>query len=256
MHSLPIFVRLDGRAVILIGEGEAAGAKRRLLERAGAHVVGETANAALAIVALDDDADAEAASTRLKARGILVNVVDRPHQCDFTLPAIVDRDPVLVAIGTGGASAGLAAALRQRFEALLPADLGALARALFASRDALKARYPDPAARRRAISVALADGGPFDPMRAGASDRVDGWIDSGDVQGEGSGLVHIALTSDDPDDLTLGAARALARADHVFHAPGVAAAILDRARADAPRTACAAPPDPAPEGLSVFLERR
>jgi uroporphyrin-III C-methyltransferase/precorrin-2 dehydrogenase/sirohydrochlorin ferrochelatase len=77
MHSLPVFIRLSGRPVILLGDGEAAGAKRRLLERAGAQIVGEEAKAALAIVAIEDDDDAEAAIARLKARGVLVNAVDR-----------------------------------------------------------------------------------------------------------------------------------------------------------------------------------
>ena len=138
LHSLPLFVRLAGRPVILLGEGEAAEAKRRLLERAGAVVGDEGADAALAIVAIADERLAGEAVARLKARGILVNAVDRPDWCDFTLPAIVDRDPVLIAIGTGGVSAGLAAAVRQRLETLLPAGLGKLATALQAAR----ARYP------------------------------------------------------------------------------------------------------------------
>ena len=67
-------------------------------------------------------------------------------------------------------------------------------------------------------------------------------------------MAKIVLASPDPDDLTLGQARLLARADRVFHAPGVAAAILDRARADAPRIATASPPVDAAEGLTVYLE--
>ena len=59
LHSLPLFVRLAGRPVILLGEGEAADAKRRLLERAGAVIVGEDAEAALAIVAIDDEPEAQ-----------------------------------------------------------------------------------------------------------------------------------------------------------------------------------------------------
>ena len=54
-------------------------------------IVGEDSAASLAIVAIEDDAEAEATVARLKARGILVNAVDRPALCDFTLPAIVDR---------------------------------------------------------------------------------------------------------------------------------------------------------------------
>ncbi|MDB5736824.1 MAG: hypothetical protein JWO65_492, partial [Sphingomonas bacterium] len=166
MHSLPVFLRLDGRPVILLGDGDAAVAKRRLLDRAGARIVGEDATAALAIVAIGDEAEAQAAATRLKARGILVNAVDRPALCDFTLPAIVDRDPVLIAIGTGGASAGLAKALRQRIEALLPASLGTLAEALHAARAGLLARFPAAADRRRAIDAAFDPGGPLDPFSA------------------------------------------------------------------------------------------
>ena len=118
--------------MLLVGDGEAADAKRRLIEAAGGVVVTALVpGVRLAFVALDAP---EAEAARLKAAGLLVNVVDRPALCDFTVPAIVDRSPVLVAVGTGGASASLATALRQRFERLLPARLGALALALRAAR--------------------------------------------------------------------------------------------------------------------------
>lgn len=244
LHSLPLFVRLAGRPVVLVGTGEAAEAKRRLLERAGATIVGEDADAALAIVVDDDDAVA-----RLKARGLLVNAVDRPELCDFTLPAIVDRSPVIVAVGTGGASAGLAAALRQRLEAMLPAGLGMLATALLAARDAIRARWPDDDERRRAIGDALAAGGPIDPLGDG---KVERWLASR-VEAPSDRIVTVTLSSPDPDDLTLRAARALALADRVHHGAGVPAAILERVRADAVRIAGPAPGVPAP-GLTVVVE--
>ncbi|KQM74582.1 precorrin-2 dehydrogenase/sirohydrochlorin ferrochelatase family protein [Sphingomonas sp. Leaf20] len=251
LHSLPLFVRLAGRPVILLGEGEAADAKRRLLDRAGAQVVtDEAAVAALAIVAIDDEAEALAAVARLKARGVLVNAVDRSAHCDFTLPAIVDREPVLIAIGTGGASAGLAAALRQRLEALVPADLGGLASALQKARGAMRARFPDGGARRRALADALAPGGVLDPL--GPSRDVAGWLDGGAVQ-DGT-LVRMSLASPDPDDLTLRQARALASADRVYHRADVPPAILDRARADAARIACDAAPSGTGPGLVVDVE--
>ena len=248
LHSLPLFVRLAGRPVILLGEGEAADAKRRLLDRAGAQVVtDETAMAALAIVAIDDEAEALEAVARLKARGVLVNAVDRSAYCDFTLPAIVDREPVLIAIGTGGASAGLAAALRQRLEALVPADLGALANALQKARGAMRARFPDGGARRRALADALAPGGVLDPL--GPSRDVAGWLGAASVQdGE---TVRITLCSGDADDLTLRQARALASADRVYHRADVPPAILDRARADAARIVCDAAPSESGSGLVV-----
>jgi uroporphyrin-III C-methyltransferase/precorrin-2 dehydrogenase/sirohydrochlorin ferrochelatase len=253
MHSLPLFVRLTNRPVILLGEGETAAAKRRLLERAGAIVADETTAAALAIVAIEDDAEAEAAVARLKARGILVNAVDRPALCDFTLPAIVDRDPMLIAIGTGGASAGLAKAVRQRIEALLPAGLGALAKALHTARPAIKARWPDAAQRRRAIDAALAAGGTLDPLNGDAADAVEAWVESGtDVSIDK--LVAIRLTSGDPDDLTLRTARLLGEADHVYHHPEVPEAVLNRVRADATRIAADAPPAAPAAGLSLWLE--
>lgn len=230
---------------MLIGDGEAAAAKRRLLERAGAAIVGEDAVAQLALVATDAP---DAAAARLKARGILVNVADRPDLCDFTLPAIVDRDPVIVAIGTGGASAGLAKALRQRLEAILPATLGGLATALHGARERMRARWPDPAERRRAIDAALA--GPLDPLTGGGD--VAAWLD-GAADGACDALATIRLASADPDDLTLRQARLLGGADRLYHRADVPGAILDRARADAARIACVVPPAAPGAGLSLFL---
>jgi len=207
--------------------------------------VDEHGPAQLAIVALDDP---DSTVARLKARGILVNAVDRPDLCDFTLPAIVDRDPVLVAIGTGGASAGLAAALRQRLETLLPPTLGAVAQLLQEARATLRQRFPEPADRRRAIASALAPGGPldlFDPELSGSD-----WMKGARP---GSELVSFTLTSPDPDDLTLRQARLLGQADRVFHRSDVPAAILDRARADAARVLCDAAPDAPGSGLSLDL---
>ena len=255
MNGLPIVVRLAGKPVILVGEGEAADAKRILIERAGGHIVGlDDRDARLAIVTADDDASAESIVADLRARGVLVNAVDRPGLCDFTLPAIVDRSPLLVAISTGGASAGLAAAVRQRLELLLPASLGGLATTLQNARVAMRTRWPEGAARRRALGAALSEGAILDPLRADAVNGVESWL--ADRAGEASDmLVTIRLRSDDPDDLTLGEARALAAADTLFHRPDVPPAILARARADAARIACDAPPAALPPGLSFDLER-
>lgn len=248
MHSLPVFLRLDGRPVILTGVGAAAEAKRRLLERAGAHIVSEDDPDARIAIVSDGDA---AVAMRLRARGLLVNATDNPGLCDFTLPAIVDRDPVLIAIGTGGASAGLAKALRQRIEALLPSRLGALASALSQARAAIRARWPDPADRRRAINAGLAPGGLLDPLREDAADALPVWLE--EAQAQNRGLVTIRLLSADPDDLTLRAARLLGEADYVYHGPDVPAAILNRVRADAVRIQADAPPEDASDGLTLFL---
>lgn len=233
--------------MILLGNGDAAEAKRRLLERAGAEIVGPEASAQLAVVALDDP---EPVVARLKTRGILVNAVDRPDLCDFTLPAIIDRDPVLVAIGTGGASAGLAKALRQRVEALFPVSLGALAKGLHDARQRMRQRWPDAGNRRRAIDAALAPGGPLDPL-SGRTD-VASWLVAPERPAEDL-LIALRLLSPDPDELTLKQARLLGQADRIFHRATVPAAILDRARTDAVRIACDAPPEVPGPGLSLDI---
>jgi uroporphyrin-III C-methyltransferase/precorrin-2 dehydrogenase/sirohydrochlorin ferrochelatase len=251
MHQLPIFLNLTGRTVVLVGEGEAADAKARLIARAGGRIVPAWEEGArLAFVAIVVGAEAVAAD--LRARGLLVNVVDRPDLCDFTTPGIVDRAPVTIAIGTGGASAGLAKAIRQRIEALLPARLGALAAALHAARGAMKARWPAAADRRRALDAALAPGGALDPLDGTAADKLNDWL-AGDAAIQPSRLETIALISADPDDLTLRAARLLGEADHIFHPAGTPTAILNRARADAVRHVADAPPNAPPPGLSLWL---
>ncbi len=252
MHSLPLLHRLTGQKVILLGEGEAGEAKARLLERAGAVLVGEDDSAArLAFIALDQP---EAAAQRLRTRGLLLNVTDRPELCDFTVPSILERGPVLIAVGTGGASAGLAKALRLRLEALLPASLGDLADTLQAARAAMRQRWADGGERRRALDAALAEGGTLDPLRAESAAKVADWL-SGGAAGQG-GVAEFTLTTDDPDDLTLRQARWLGAADLVAYDPGVAPAILSRARADAVRQQLGASVSLARSpGLTVIIRR-
>lgn len=233
MRSFPIFMDLQAQPVILIGEGPAADAKRRLYKRAGAIIVSEFHPCAkIAVIAEEDSAPAHAAALRCQLRGLLVNVVDRPDLCDFTTPAIVDRNPITIAIGTGGASAGLAKALRQRLEGLLPERLGVLAEALFAARPAIKQQWPDGRERRQAIDAALQAGGPLDPFADRADDALDQWLNAGGDMRQ-RGTQHIALTSDEPDDLTLKEARWLAGADYVLTKGDIAPEILARIRADA-----------------------
>lgn len=241
ISALPLFHRIAGRPVIVLGEGEAAQAKRRLVERAGGVVVvdEDDAEARLAFLTLDAPDDVAA---RLRARGVLVNVVDRPELCDFITPSILDRSPVLVAIGTGGVSAGFAKALRLRLEAFLPQSLGRLAEALGAVRGAMRARWPDAGERRRALDAALGEGGTIDLLSTDAAARVESWLE-GTAAAEAAGLVEIRLRSADPEDLTLREARLLGSADVLAHEPGVPAALLDRARADALRVELAGDAD-------------
>jgi uroporphyrin-III C-methyltransferase/precorrin-2 dehydrogenase/sirohydrochlorin ferrochelatase len=238
MESLPLFHRLGGRPVLVLGGGEAAAAKARLVEEAGGTVVHETDEALadgarLAFVALEDGAEGVAAA--LRARGLLVNVVDRPELCDFTVPALVDRTPVLLAIGTGGASASLSKALKERLELWLPATLGPLALAIRQARAAVGAVHRTVPARRDFWTRVLAPGGVLDPLvpqpdpmaaisgalagGGGAEDRLDEiWV------GEGGA-----------DALTLRDLRAMAQADLVLHEADVPGEVLALVRRDAAR---------------------
>ena len=254
MRSLPLFFRLKDRPVILLGQGEAAAAKRVLLERAGARIVGEGEQASLAVVAIEDEAKALAAIARLKACGVLVNATDRPEHCDFTVPAIVDRDPVLLALGTGGASAGLAKALRQRLEQILPQTLGKLAEALERARPSIRQRWPEAGSRRQAIDAALDAGGALDPFVGASPDAIAIWLAAPDGASV-SGLRVIAVRSDDPDQLTIEQARLLGQADTIVHGADIAPEIIARGRADAARLQQDTLPDPLPLGLTVQLVR-
>lgn len=259
MQQLPLFHTIAGQPVIVLGEGDTAEPKRRLVERAGGRVVadmqeGLDEGARLAFVAHDDAAMCESDALRLRCAGLLVNVVDRPELCDFTTPSILDRDPVLVAVGTGGASAGLAKQLRLRLEKLLPADLGILAARLSSGRDAIRARFPSMPQRRRALDAALGEGGPLDPLDGGSAGRVEEWL--ADAGEPAATQVHeFTLTSDDPEDLTLRQARLLGIADAVLADPAIPPSIINRARADAARFAY--PHSGAmPEGVVVVLKHQ
>ncbi|MGB3795630.1 MAG: bifunctional precorrin-2 dehydrogenase/sirohydrochlorin ferrochelatase [Alteraurantiacibacter sp.] len=259
MRSLPLFHRIAGQPVIVLGEGEMAEPKQRLVERAGARVVtdmqrGIDEGARLAFVAHDDEKMCEGDAIRLRCAGLLVNVVDRPDLCDFTTPSLLERDPVLIAVGTSGASAGLAKQLRLRLEKLLPADLGALAEKLSETRALIKAKFPIMAERRRALDAALGEGGPLDPLAAGGAGRIESWLEGAQDQ-EANAVFTFTLTSDDPEDLTLRQSRLLGSADAVIADAAIPAAILDRARADAQRLVLPRS-GPAPDGLVVVLKRK
>lgn len=258
MEALPLWHRIAGQPVIVLGEGDAAEAKRRIVARAGGDIStdlqdGIDRGARLAFIAHADAAMAEADAIRARCAGLLVNVVDRPALCDFTVPSLLERGPVLVAVGTGGVSAGLAKALRLRLEALLPPGLGALAQALGSMRAALRARFPDAGDRRRALDGALAAGGPLDPLDPQAAARAGDWLAG--VPLAAVAPAEIILRSADPDDLTLREARLLGSADLLAHEAGVPEAILLRARADAARMVLSRG-QAAPEGTGLVVTLR
>jgi len=240
--SLPLFHQITGKPVLVLGEGDAAEPKRRLVERAGGIIIDDEQRAIdegvrLAFIAYDDPKACEVAAINLRCAGMIVNVVDRPELCDFTTPSILDRNPLLIAIGTGGASAGLAKHVRLRLERLLPQTLGALAERLRTLRAPLRKAFPDGADRRRVIDAALREGGALDALDPGSAERASVEVFDAGASAEPE-TVAFELASDDPEDLTLRQARLLGEADVVCADSAVGAAIFARARADAARFAC------------------
>ena len=246
MKHLPLFFDLAGRKVVVAGEGPMADRRAELARSAGADVrrlstitiqVADFKGAAAAFVATGD-AETDATVQRLaKAAGVPVNVADRPSFCDFILPAIVDRDGVVVAISTGGSSPTLATVLRGRIEAALPERLGAIARLAVTFRAQVKALIRDPA-RRRAFFRSLVEG-PAGRL-AMAGDEVGarrvalGELDAARRHLAPEGIAHIVGAGPgDPDLLTLRAAQLLQEADAILHDDLVPAPVLARARRDA-----------------------
>lgn len=242
LQSLPLFHRIDGQSVLVLGEGAAAEPKRRLVERAGGVVMDDMQRAIdegvrIAFVAFENAKACEVAAINLRCAGMLVNVVDRPDLCDFTTPSILDRNPVLIAVGTGGASAGLAKHVRLRLERILPQSLGRLAAALFDARPRLRELFPDGADRRRAIDSALREGGALDPFDPNSAEAIDAWLAKPEASPEPQSIA-LTLSSLNPEDLTLRQARLLGEADTVCADAGIPAEVLARARADAERIVC------------------
>lgn len=248
MKHLPLFFDLSGRRVVVVGEGPAADRRAALARSAGADVrqlsgivAADLHRAAAVFVATGDVVHDTVAQRLARSVGVPVNVADRPGLCDFILPAIVDRDDVVVAISTGGASPTLATVLRARIEGLLPERIGALARLAVAFRAQANALIVDPV-RRRAFWRGLIEG-PAGRLalggdEAGARRTALGELDSARrrlaTEQAPVGIAHIVGAGPgDPDLLTLRAAQLLQEADAILHDDLVPPAILARARRDA-----------------------
>ncbi|EFH11362.1 precorrin-2 dehydrogenase/sirohydrochlorin ferrochelatase family protein, partial [Teichococcus cervicalis] len=133
MRHLPIHLDLRGRTALLLGGGAALATRASLLEQAGAvlrHVEALAPDSldgvALACAGEAPEAALQALAATCRARGLPLQVLGRPELSDHYLPAIIDRDPVTLSIGTGGAAPVLARLLRQRVEAALAPGLGAM----------------------------------------------------------------------------------------------------------------------------------
>jgi uroporphyrin-III C-methyltransferase/precorrin-2 dehydrogenase/sirohydrochlorin ferrochelatase len=192
------------------------------------------------VIAATDNADVNREiSEAARRRGIPVNVVDNPALCSFIMPSVVDRDPVQIAVSTGGASPVLARLLRARLETLIPAAYGRLAQVMRDFRERARRRFPDMRQRRRFWEQVLQ--GPVAEMLFAGQDRaamqaLEKLLDEPDATVSAIGEVYLVGGGPgDPDLLTFRALRLMQQADVVLYDRLVAPAIVDLCRRDADR---------------------
>lgn len=266
MRHFPVFLATEAQRIAVVGGGEAALAKLRLVLKTSAAVTvfarepmlpirNWEAEGRLTLVPSLPDSDSALAGYRLvyvatgstrtdraiaaeaRRHGALVNIVDDLEGSDFITPAMVDRDPVIVAIGTEGAAPVLARRLKARIEAMLPTGTGALARAGRAFRTAAATLLPPGRTRRLFWDRFYGTVGP-EVLAHGGEAALGPALRAlvRDIQG-GPGLpgsmTLVAAGGGDPDDLSARARRALDEADLVVVNPGTPDAFLELARREA-----------------------
>jgi uroporphyrin-III C-methyltransferase/precorrin-2 dehydrogenase/sirohydrochlorin ferrochelatase len=272
MRFLPVFLDLRTGPILLVGGGELARAKLRLLLSAGArirwyatdgqhdvsglgaadaarieHAEGDPLTADLsgliAVLCAGAGELGPAMSARARAVGLPVNVMDDLQHSTFIFPAIVDRGDVVVAVGTGGASPVVARRVRERIEAMLPARIGDLATFIGRWRKSIHGRIAEFPLRRRFWEHvvdgpigALVLAGRADEAEAALKNIADPSAFAGAQAGRAEGRVTlVGAGPGDPDLLTIKALRALQDADIIFYDELVSPEVLDRARRDAAR---------------------
>ncbi|MEM1373027.1 MAG: siroheme synthase CysG [Pseudomonadota bacterium] len=263
MRHFPVYLDTQGRRIVVSGAGGCAVAKLRLLLKTEAeiHVFATECDAnvedwaregrlilhrrtvtvddlatALLLYAANDDEDLDLPVAALgKAAGVKTLVVDNLEASDFITPAIVDRDPVTVAIGTEGAAPVLARKIKADVEAMLPHGTGILARIGQRFRDVVEI-IPQGARRRAFWTAYYFDAGPKALAKGrGAVEAALHYLLADHVN-EGTGRGHVTFVGagpGDPELLTLKGRKALHDAGVVIHDGLVTPAILELARREA-----------------------
>lgn len=266
MRYLPIFADLAGKPALLVGGNEESARKLRLLLKTEAeiHVVAAEPVREVEILAVagrirlhrrpfvESDLDgvrlvivgdagawtAEAISALAQGRGLPVNVVDRPELSSFIVPGIVDRDPVVIAIGSAGDAPVLVRRLRERIETLLPTRLGLLARFAGRFRGAIASAIHDGAGRRL-FWERFFDGPIAADVLAGreaeANDAMLRALNARRYMPAEGSVALVGAGPGDPDLLTLKAFRLMQDADVVVHDALIGPRMLDYVRRDAVR---------------------
>jgi len=225
MRYYPVFLDLTDQLCIVLGDGKFAVEKAAGLREAGASVrvitsrdyrPGDLAGARLVVDASEDQEINRLSWKEAEDAGILINVVDRPAQCRFIAPAIVNRDPLLVAISTSGESPFLASALRARIERWLGPEWGPFVSLVGAVRRRLRKKGV-PIDRQTRVYRRLANSDVLKLLRAGHASRAESAaaaIESGDGVGR---VALVGAGPGDPELLTVKAREMLAGADYVLH---------------------------------------
>ena len=265
MDYLPIFCRLDNKPVLLVGGGEVAERKARLLLDAGAQLTvvapeldpelaelaangsiewlaGEFAPAQLAgkwlVVAATDRREVNALvyQSANQAR-IFANVVDDPKRSSFIMPSIIDRSPLMVAISSGGKAPVLARLLREKLEALLPQHLGAVATFAGSLRERVKTRFASMGERRRFWERLLGADRLGQALARGDGASAHQLADSlfAEESQTGGEVVLVGAGPGDPGLLTLHALRQMQQADVVVYDRLVSDDVMALVRRDAKR---------------------
>ncbi len=260
MRYFPLFIDVKDRPAVVVGGGEEALRKVRLLLKTEARISviagalhdelaaeprvnwiarrfdANLLDGAALVFSADKDLNGTVTAAA-KARGIPVNAVDDAELSTFIVPSIVDRDPVVVAIGTEGTAPVLGQGLRARIDAMLPQSLGPLARAAADLRDRA-ARSVPPGNRRRAFWQRFFFGDVRDAFIAGDATNyaagVEGLLTDEAAPPVGR-VSFIASGTGDPELLTLKAQRKLQEADVIVHDRLADQRILELARRDASR---------------------
>ncbi|AJE47602.1 NAD(P)-dependent oxidoreductase [Celeribacter indicus] len=286
MKFFPMFLRMADRDVLIVGGGETAAQKARLMlktearltfvapeldpeiaalvaEGRAAHHPGEIASdlfedAALVFVCTGDEARDEEVAALVRAARVPFNVVDRPDLCEAVTPSLVDRDPLVVAIGTEGAAPVLARQVKTRLEGLLEPRLGDLVALGGRLRGTVAEHVPQ--ARRRAFWRWVYDGAPRrlharGAERAAAAAIKEAIAAGGAPDDDGRGQVTLLPVSTvEPDLMTLRAVQRMQEADLVICAEAAFAPLLELARRDAARIVVGR--DHGTEGWLVSDQRR
>ncbi len=263
LRGFPVSLPLEGQKVLVVGGGELALRKARLVAKAGCRLTiiateihPDLAKLADTVIVRDftpndvedhriifaatdvEEIDRAVADAANKA-GILVNVPDKPALSSFIMPAIIDREPITIAISSGGASPVLVRRLRERLEAALEPGLGRLTTLLDSFRTAVKATREGETNRRR-FWEAVIDGPVARDFLAGreqsAREALLAAVNNPDYGQAKTGTVAlVGAGPGDPDLLTLRALRVLQDADLVVHDKLVDERIMDYVRRDARR---------------------